>query len=108
VAVIRFRVDGVPYALEIDEKKGAGSLTPREWGIVKRISRVLPADMGDAAAGGDQELYAALAIVAMRRAGVDVDEDAILDGKYPMEIEGEDDDAGPPAEAAEGGAEQSG
>jgi uncharacterized protein (DUF2336 family) len=102
MATIAFRIDGVAYPLEIDETKGANSLSPREWGEIKRIAHVLPAQLAEAIEGGDMELMAALAIVAMRRAGGQPDVDAILDGRFPLEVEADaeaDDD--PPAVAAD-------
>jgi uncharacterized protein (DUF2336 family) len=100
MATITFRIDGVAYPLEIDETKGANSLSPREWGEIKRIAHVLPAQLAEAIEGGDMELMAALAIVAMRRAGGQPDVDAILDGRFPLEVEAEADDD-PPAVAAD-------
>ncbi len=102
MATIVFRVDGVAYPLEIDEAKGANSMSPREWGEIKRIAHVLPAQLGEAIEGGDMELMAALAIIAMRRAGGAPDVDAILDGRFPLEVEAEPEaDDGPPAVAAD-------
>jgi hypothetical protein len=41
----------------------------REWGWIKRLTGYLPLTVDEAFQGGDAELYAVLALIAMHRAG---------------------------------------
>lgn len=96
-------VDGREYKIEISSTSNIG-MTPREWGVMKRIASVPgPAAFMDALMAYDVEAVAALAIVAMRRAGQPVDEDKMLDGLYTLELrfDGADDAADPPVEEGE-------
>lgn len=51
-----FDVDGAPF-------------TTREWGYIKRLSGYMPLTVSEGFAGGDPELYAAFAVIALVRAG---------------------------------------
>src|SRR5262245_59805593 len=44
-------------------------LTRREWGWVKRFTGYLPLTWWDGLKGGDADLYAAFAVIALHRAG---------------------------------------
>lgn len=64
----RFVIKGVkPYDGEypLDDTE----FTTREWSWIKRISGYLPMTAEDGFKGGDPELFVALAVVAMVRAG---------------------------------------
>lgn len=61
-----------PLDLENEE------LTTRELGWIKRFSGYLPLTMGEGLAGGDAELFAAYAVIALVRAGT-VQRDAVAD-----------------------------
>jgi hypothetical protein len=43
--------------------------TTREWGWIKRLSGYLPLTIEDGLKGGDPELFAVFAVIALRRAG---------------------------------------
>lgn len=64
----RFVIKGVkPYDGEypLDDSE----FTTREWSWIKKISGYLPMTAEDGFKGGDPELFVALAVVAMVRAG---------------------------------------
>ena len=86
--------------------------TTREWGVIKRLSGYLPLTVDDGFQGGDPELFAAFAVIALVRAGRvetrDAQEafDRIADAPFGAAIRLESDspanedvegDAGPPA-----------
>jgi len=63
-------IDGVrPYDGRYDFDIAEVELTTREWGWIKRFSGYLPLTIEDGFRGADAELYAALAAIALRRAG---------------------------------------
>lgn len=68
--------------------------TAREVHIFKRIGGILPGDFEDAARRGDVDLVIALAVIALRRKGEQVNEDALWDSELGrIELVGEDDEA---------------
>ena len=93
------------YELDLLDRE----LTTREWGWVKRLSGYMPLTIVQGLEGGDPELFTALAVVALRRAGRIEQGDAtdtyeqLLDtpaGRITLEsdtAEAVEDDAGPPA-----------
>jgi hypothetical protein len=94
------------YQLDLD----GFELTTREWGFIKRLTGYLPLTVDEGFQGGDPELFAALAAIALRRAGrvdntqvAEVYEriaDAPAGGTVRLESDRppvEEDDAGPPA-----------
>ena len=83
-------------------------LTTREWGWIKRLTGYMPLTIDKGFDGGDPELFAAFAAIALRRAdkieGPEVPDvyERIIDGPQATTItlagdESEQDDAGPPA-----------
>jgi hypothetical protein len=60
------------YELPLDEFQFTG----REWGWIRRWTGIRPADVLDAMKGADAELLAALAVIALQRAGRVTREDA--------------------------------
>jgi len=60
------------YELPLDEFE----FTTREWGWIRRWTGYRPADVLDAMKGADAELLAALAVIALQRAGKVTREDA--------------------------------
>lgn len=85
-------------------------LTNREWGFIKRYSGYLPLTIEDGWKGGDPELFAAFAVIALHRAGrvqtgdvADVYErfaDTPFGTTIRLDLDGtglQDGDAGPPA-----------
>lgn len=108
-SILVLKVDGKDYKHEIPRGDANFGFTPREWGVIKRQAFIAgPMAFGDAMMALDPELTAVLAIVLMRRAGDPVDEDAMLDGAYTLELRFEEPDAGlPPTSAASGGARTS-
>lgn len=106
------------YPLDVD----AGEFTTREWGWVKRHAGYLPLTVEEGLAGGDPELFAVLAAIALRRAGrVDAAQvpdlvDRIGDTPFGTTIQLEDDspnqdadgDAGPPTRSSTGNETSSG
>lgn len=95
MALGRIEVKGKQY--EIPEK-----FTYREMGIIKRVSGCRLGEINDAIDARDVEVYAALAIIAMRRAGEMVSEDDVLDLDFDeiTFVSDEEDEASPPDEAA--------
>lgn len=53
------------YDFDIDDRP----LTQREWGWIKRLAGYMPLTINDGWQGGDPELFAAFAVIAMHRAG---------------------------------------
>lgn len=69
-------VEDVDYPLDIAE------FTGRECGVIKSVGHVKGVnEIPDALDAGDLEVIVALAVVAMRRAGVRVNPETLLDGK---------------------------
>ena len=103
-------VDGVRpydgrYLFDIEGRE----LTTREWGWIKRLSGYLPLTLEEGFRGGDPELFAAFAVIALRRDGkIDAREapavfERIVDAPFGSTIRMEtdtdqeqEDDAGPP------------
>lgn len=91
----------------------SADFTTREWGVIKRLSGYLPLTIEEGFQGGDPELFAAFAVVALVRAGrVEASDaqdafDRIADAPFgaairldtdtPAEELVEGGDAGPPA-----------
>lgn len=74
------------------------SYTYRELGLIKRLSGVRAGEISEALKAGDAEVVAALAIIAMRRAGEDVAEDDVLDmdvSAITFDDDGDDEDPTP-------------
>lgn len=104
--------DGIPFIFEVDAQEfvlvlrgdETGGLTPREWGLIKRHAAIGGAlAFQRAIEDVDVELYCVLAWIATRRAGANVDIDAMLDGKVEWRIvpdETDDAPAGPPTDRA--------
>lgn len=63
-----------------------GEWSPREWGTIKRISGERPGTLRQALNEGDVLALAAIYILTLRRHGVDLDEDAVLDAYKPPEF----------------------
>lgn len=85
--MLKFKIDAQPYQLGILDEPGFG-LTPREAGRVKRLaSGAAGVHIMEALGALDAEVIAALAVVAAARGGVEVNEEAILDGKSEIEFE---------------------
>ena len=98
--MLKFKIDAQPYQLGILDEPGFG-LTPREAGRVKRLaSGATGVHIMEALGALDAEVIAALAMVAAARVGVDVNEEAILDGKSEIEFEMVTPDPVPLAEPA--------
>jgi hypothetical protein len=110
-------VDGVRpydgrYLFDIEGRE----LTTREWGWIKRLSGYLPLTLEEGFRGGDPELFAAFAVIALYRDGkIDAREatgvferivDAPFGSTIRMETDGvdeqEDDAAGPPPPSSVG------
>ncbi len=73
-------IKGVPpydgdYPIELER------ITNRELSTIKRLSGVRGAELSDAFAAGDNDLFVALTIIALQRAGKIVAEDAIWDAE---------------------------
>lgn len=97
-----------------DHELALGLMTPRDYGLIKRLTGYMPADVPDGIGGYDLELVCAIAVVALRKngrvAGDDGDTEArqvydeLIDMTPPNRVRldlGEDeeageDDAGPP------------
>lgn len=74
--IIVITVEGKDYPLDCSE------FTAREVGVLKRIGHLRgPSDMAEALKAVDLEAVAALAIIAMQRAGKNVNPEALLDAK---------------------------
>ena len=92
--VIRFTVDGQPFALPMRMEPGIG-LTPREHGAIRRATGL---------AGGEdilkniqsEDVLAVLCQVAAQRAGQTIDLDALLDGKVAFTYVVEEEESGDP------------
>lgn len=94
-------------------------LTNREWGWIKRHSGYLPLTIEDGWKGGDPELFAAFAVIALHRAGriqtgdvADVYErfaDTPFGTTFRLDLDAaEEGDAGPPAENSNANGSSSG
>ena len=104
------------YPLDLD----GAELTSREWGWIKRLTGYLPFTVDEGFAGGDPELFACFAVLALRRAGRiekgDVSDvyERIIDGPAAGTVRLESDseetetDAGPPASSNSGNESSSG
>ena len=89
-----------------------------EWGWIKRLSGYMPLTVDDGYDGGDPELFAALAVIAIRRAGrIDWDGaravfDRIGEGPFGstcrLEPDEGEDDAGPPERSSSANGSTSG
>jgi hypothetical protein len=53
------------YEFDLDGRE----FTTREWGWLKRLSGYLPLTIGEAFDGGDPELFACFAVIALHRSG---------------------------------------
>jgi hypothetical protein len=85
-SVFTIRIDGRDFPLELKSDPGLG-FTPREWGELRRIADVKGApEFGAAFRQQYPLLVAAMALIVLRRAGQPVDEDAMLDGAYILEV----------------------
>jgi hypothetical protein len=98
--------------------------TTREWGWVKRLSGYLPMTVEDGWSGGDPELFAVMAIIALHRAGkvsaaeapglftdrfADVPFGATIRLEADQEeTEPEETDAGPPTSSSSGSSSANG
>jgi hypothetical protein len=109
------KVDGRSYLLALVDDEDEFTLTPREWGVLRRIADVFPGELRRAMLGGDQLLYVALAVVAMRRSGQVLNpsaEDRLLDTVGLVEVIPPEEPVEaadvPPAQAPAGAAEANG
>ena len=94
--LITLTIDGREFPIEFKEGIGIG-LTPREWGVMKRIAGISGAiELGQALRVLDVQCVAALALVALTRAGQPTDEDAMLDGRYVLALRFEETPSDPP------------
>lgn len=59
-------VGGYDGEYELDTER---AFNTREWNWIKRIAGYMPMTIGDGLAGGDPDLYVALAVIAMCRDG---------------------------------------
>ena len=91
--------------------------TTREWGWVKRYSGYMPLTVDEGFAGGDPELFATFAAIALRRAGIEAEDvedvyDRFADAPFGSAIRLEGDpveaDAGPPPPSSNGNTDSSG
>jgi hypothetical protein len=97
--VDKIGIEGIPpydgeYPLDVSY------FTNRELNIIKRLSGVRAGEIEEALRAGDNDLFVALAVIALRRHGVSVVEDAIWDaetGKLSFIAGAEEGDANPPA-----------
>jgi len=92
----------------------------REWGWIKRLTGYMPLTVDEAFQGGDPELYAVLAVIALHRAGkVDAAgvpglwerfQDTPFSSSFRFESDAEptEADAGPPAGSSSGNTGSSG
>lgn len=72
--VITVSIDGMDYTVDVT------NFTGREVGILKSVGHIKGfADFGDAMLAGDLEVLAALAGIAMKRAGHEPDFEKLLD-----------------------------
>ena len=99
------------YELDLLENE----LTTREWGYVKRLTGYMPLTIMNGLEGADPELFTALAVIALRRAGK-IEQAAVTDtyerlldtpaGRIMLESDTDVDeaeaDAGPPAVSSNG------
>ena len=99
------------YEFDLD----ATAMTTREWGYLKRLSGYMPMTIEQGFEGRDPELFAAFAVIALRRNGRITNDDVdhvyerIIDAPFaesirlePGETETEEDDAGPPERSSNG------
>lgn len=102
----RIVIDGIaPYDGTYDFD--ASYFTMRELHVIKRIAGVRAGELDDALAASDSDVIVAIAVIALTRAGVQVNEDAIWDAPAgtvlfvgdEAEVEG---DAVPPPVALNG------
>jgi hypothetical protein len=100
-SVLIIKIDGRDFQVEIRQDPSLG-FTPREWGTLDRVAGVAgAADFGRRLRAGNMLLIATVAIVLLQRAGQPVDEDAMLDGKYILEVRAGEVDADPPTGGAQ-------
>lgn len=81
-AVLRFRWMEQEYALRLADDASLG-LTPREHGRIRRLTGLATQEWFEAFRKADSEVIAALAIVAMERAGQEPDVDAVMTSLAP-------------------------
>jgi len=115
-------VNGVkPYDGRYEFDLEQAEFTTREWGWIKRHSGYLPLTVEDGFMGGDPELFAVFAAIALRRASKITNEqipevvERIADAPFGTTIQLEDDqpetvedDAGPPVSSSNGSSGSSG
>jgi hypothetical protein len=115
-------ISGVkPYDGRYEFDVEASEFTSREWGFIKRLSGYLPLTIEKGFEGGDPELFAVFAAIALRRAGRIVTKDVpdvferIADAPFGTTIQFEADqadeeeaDAGPPTSSSNGSEPSSG
>lgn len=114
-------VDGVrPWDGRYEFDLVGRPLTIREWGWIRRFSSYLPLNVDEGWRGGDRELFAVFAVIALYRAGRIQPEDAaglfdrLADSPgtaVRLELTTDDEeegDASPPAGSSEGSTNGSG
>lgn len=80
----------------------ADGFTKAEWHTIKTLAGVLPLGFVDALRGGDQDLYVAIAVIALERAGKSVLPEMFDQAKGGwLAFEGEERDARPPSMTSE-------
>jgi hypothetical protein len=100
-SVFTLVIDGREFPVALTSDPGLG-FTPREWGELRRIADISGApQFGAAFRQQFPLLIAAIALIALRRAGQPADEDAMLDGAYTLVVRApvEENDADPPTDA---------
>lgn len=103
-ATLTFEIDGQAFSLPLRQDESLG-LTPREHGNVRRQTGVSgTVGIAEAIQQLDAEVMAALGVAAAKRVGVDVDFDAIADGKCEFAPSIEVADSDPPPAAADAAA----
>ncbi|MBA3844261.1 MAG: hypothetical protein H0X39_16870 [Actinobacteria bacterium] len=98
---IRLKVDGQDYAVKLTLQPPTWGLTPREHGVIKRISGEAGAKLFAALGDMDPQTLVALAVIAMSRAGARPNEEALLDGVSTLELIAEEEPAVPPFEGVD-------
>lgn len=93
----KIRIAGVPpYDGEYDFDF-AGGFTTAEWRTIKKISGVLPLTLVDAWRAGDQDLWVALALIVLERAGKPALPEVFDRATGAITFVEDKGDAGPPA-----------
>lgn len=102
----RITIEGVP-PYNGDHEIDLNYMTNRELHTVKKISGILPGDIEEAGRKGDTDLIVAIAVIALRRKGLVVDEDTLWDAQVGKILFVNDEaDALPPPQPTSGTGEK--